>query len=139
MTTQASILQPADQLLRRVLIGNSIFSMSAGVLMLAFATPIADFMGVATALPSILIGVGLLPFAGGVYYIASRPRIDSSQAKGVMALDLAWVLGSGILLLTDAFSLTSSGRTVIAIVAIVVLDFAIGQWLGLRRLRGLQG
>lgn len=139
MTSQTPVLSPASHLLRRVLMGNSVFSTVTAILLLIFATPIAELMGVDSSLPFTLVGVGLLPFAGSVFYLASRPRIPFSQVRVVIVMDLAWVLGSGILLLTNAFSITSSGRVLIAFVAVAVLAFAVGQSIGLRHLHQVTG
>ena len=50
-----------------------------------------------------------------------------------MSMDLSWVVGSYLLPFVAPFS--SSGRWIVAIVAELVLAFAILQWLGIRKIR----
>jgi hypothetical protein len=116
---------------RRVLWGNGVFSTVSGVLMLVNPSSIADFMGMRSPVPLILIGVGLLGFACSVFYVASKPITNRTFVGIIIALDLIWVIGSAMVLLTNIFELTQGGSVVVAIVALIVLGFAIGQGVGL--------
>ena len=49
-------------------------------------------------------------------------------------LDVVWVVGSAVLLVTKALPFTPVGVWAVAIVADIVAIFAIVQYLGLRRM-----
>ena len=135
MTTQTTSLQPATSLLRRALIGNSIFSTVTGGLLLLLAGTIAEVMGLESAAPLTVLGLVILPFAAGLYYMATRPHIHLTLARFIVVMDFAWVVVSALVLVTNAVPLTSGGRWIILILADLVLVFAVAQVLGLRRLR----
>ncbi len=81
------------------------------------------------------LGVVLLLYAADLTWITSRPSLDVRFGWMAVILDVAWVVGSAIVLLTDALAMTTAGNWLVAIIADVVLVFAVVQWLGIRRLR----
>jgi hypothetical protein len=133
-TGSAAADQPRS-LLRTTLLVNSLVSGISGLVFAFGAEFVAAFMGVATPLVFVLLGLGLLVFAAGVYYVASRPIIDPRYGWLIFELDVAWIIGSVIILATNAFALSEAGRWTVLILADVVLLFAIGEFIGLRRLR----
>jgi len=68
-----------------------------------------------------------------VYTSSRSTQISDGFAKFAIYADLVWVAGSVILIFTSLVNLTTPGKWVIAIVADIVLAFAILQFLGLRR------
>jgi len=123
-----------DNLLRNALRGNGVFSGISGLILIGDAGPIAAFMGIGYTLPFIVVGVGLLLHAANLLInTAQRPV---SKALGWFAIvgDAVWVVASIIILMTDAFALTSGGKWTLMIVADIVLIFAIVQYVGLRRM-----
>lgn len=124
-----------DNLLRNALRGNSLFSAVSGLILVIDAGLLADFMGIETTLPFIIIGIGLLLHAANLF-LNSRNR-PVSKALGWFAVigDVLWVVATAIILMTDAFALTGSGKWLLLIIADVVLIFAIAQYLGIRRMR----
>ncbi|MFI5000141.1 MAG: hypothetical protein ACHQK9_09705 [Reyranellales bacterium] len=131
----------ADRLLRRTLWGNSMFSLVSGVLLAAFATPFAaaaaraplTVVGLDFATVLELLGVGVVIFGALCAWIASRNPLPGAWARAIFAADLAWVVGSVSVLLLPA-SWTTAGVVGIAILAVIVADLAILEYLGLRRL-----
>ena len=131
----------SDRLLRRTLKGNAVFSVISGVALIAFAGPFAALAtrepvavaGLSLAIVFELLGAGVVLFGLLCAYIATRPALPVGLARIVFAADLAWVLGSAVVLLLPA-SWTGLGVTGIAVVALVVADLAILEYLGLRRL-----
>ncbi len=53
---------------------------------------------------------------------------------GEVLLNVAWVVGSYIILFTNWASLTNAGWWAVAVVADIVTIFAVVQYVGLRRL-----
>jgi hypothetical protein len=136
MATQ-TLVQPADTLLRRVLRANGVFSTVSGVLFIADAGLIATFLGLASATPIVALGVGLLAFAAALFWDAAQRSISQRDARIVIALDVAWVIGSIAVVVLDPFALTTAGKWAIAIVADIVTVFAVVEYVGLRRARRL--
>lgn len=131
----AQIVHPSD-LLSRTLRGNSVFSIISGLALTFGAAPIASFMGIADAsLIIAVIGVGILGFAAFLWTIIAKSLLDRRLAAAVFIMDVAWVVISLVVLVTDAFSLSTGGRWAVLIVADVVAVFAILEFVGMRRLR----
>jgi hypothetical protein len=82
-----------------------------------------------------IIGAVVLPFALVLLWVTAQKEIPSILAKTIIALDAAWVIISLLLLLTSWLNLSTAGNWVVAVLAEVVLTFAILQTVGLRRLQ----
>ena len=128
--------QDQTKLLRRALRGNGIFSTISGIGFLIAAKPIANLIGI--DYPAIIAGIGisLLLFAGALFYNAARKEVSRMEATLAVAGDLAWVAGSGVVIALGI--LTPSGNWGVAMIADIVLLFAIFQFVGIRRLTRIQ-
>ena len=80
-----------------------------------------------------LLGLGVIAFGALCAWIASRETIPQGWARLIFAADLAWVAGSVLVLAVPA-SWTTAGIAGIVVVALIVADLAILEYLGLRRL-----
>ena len=123
-----------DLLLRKALFVNMIFSEVSAVLFLVAGSAIDRFMGTAEPMLYIGLGIGLLVFAGFIFWVRRQEIIKVWQAGAIVVMDLIWVLGSAALLLSPN-PLTTGGMWAVALVADIVLVFAIVQFLGIRRMR----
>lgn len=131
----------SDRLLRRTLWGNAAFSVISGAILAAFAAPFAAVAadepvavaGLDLAIVFELLGLGVILFGALCAFIASRSPLPGGLARLVFAADIAWVVGSAVVLLLPA-SWTIAGVAGIAAVALIVADLAILEYLGLRRL-----
>jgi len=123
-----------QKLLRKALQGNALFSTISGALILAINRTLVQFLGLPSSASLTPLGIGLLGYAGWLWWNARREKIRTVDAWMAVTLDMVWVVGSYALLFAVRFS--SSGRWVVALVAEVVLLFAVMQWLGLRRVGG---
>ncbi len=133
MATQ--IVQPSD-MLRRTLRGNSVFSIVSGLAFTFGAAPIASLMGIPDAsLIIAIMGIVVLAFAAFLWAMTTKPVLDRQLAVAVFIMDVVWVITSLIILVTNAFSLSTEGRWAILIVADIVAVFAVLEFVGLRRLR----
>jgi hypothetical protein len=122
-----------DRLLRLALRCNAGFSGLCALLCLAASGPIAASMGLPEAIWLQALGVQLLVFAGFLVWLAARPRIAPAIAWGVVAADVAWVVGTLPLVAADLLTIT--GIWIALGVADVVAFFAILQVVGLRRMQ----
>lgn len=131
----------SDRLLRRTLWGNAVFSVISGAGLVAFATPFAllateapvSVMGLDLALVFELLGLGVVAFGAICAWAASRETLPRSWAQVIFAADIAWVVGSALVLMLPA-AWTTTGIAGIAVVALIVADLAVLEYLGLRRL-----
>ena len=119
---------------------NGITSVITGLALIFFESGFQQLLGV--SFPFSLVGVSLLVFAIFVLSVARRKPVVPALVWVVIALDVLWVLGSVEVMLADT-SITPLGHWMIGIVALVVADFAIFQFIGLRNIlqatRNMQG
>lgn len=122
-------------LLRNALIANAVFSFSSGLSLLLFSS----FFVVTLPLPGPVslwvIGGGLLLFVMLLLYTATRKAIPSSLVHSIIIMDLAWVLGSLVILVWDPLQFSFNGKLLIGGVALVVGVLALVQKMGLNRMR----
>ncbi len=95
--------------------------------------PLAGFLGLPAGADLTGIGVSLVVFALVLFATAQRKMISQAAATLFVVLDLAWVVGSGLLIARGLLS--RQGDWAVAIVADIVLVFAILQAYGLHRVR----
>jgi len=120
-------------LLRYALVGNASFSSITGLFIIVAHDWIAHLLGVRGNASLVGLGIGLLVFAATLLINARRPELRLAEAWAVVLMDLAWVAGSYVILLVAPF--TVEGKWVIAVVADLVLVFAVLQWVGIHRIQ----
>ena len=133
-TTVQSTAAPRSSLLRTALRGNMVFSEVSGLTSLFAARPIANFLGLESTLPFIIIGILLLSHGAILWWGTSQTEIPRWLAWYAIEGDVVWVLASIAILITDPWSFTVGGKWMIALLADAVAAFAIIQYIGLRRL-----
>jgi hypothetical protein len=124
----------ADTVLRRALRGNALFSTLSGVLLIFDSNPIDALLGLGSPTSLTILGGLIVVGAAMVGWIALQPTIDRGSARVIVALDVAWVVVSVVLLLTGLLHLTMAGDWIIGALAVVVADFALFESYGLKRL-----
>jgi hypothetical protein len=123
-----------SSLLKNALVGNSVFSFTSGLAFVIFSRAIANFLGVSASWIILVLGAGLLLYGWQIYSAAKADPISAGLAKFAVYADLAWVIGSIILIFANLIPFTTPGKWGIAIIADIVLAFAILQYAGLRRM-----
>jgi hypothetical protein len=118
--------------LRRALIADGAISGATGVLMVLAAGFLDGLLGVPGALLR-YAGLSLIPFAAFLLYLARRPSLASATVWLVIALNVAWVVGSGFLLVSGLIDPTALGYAFIIVQAVAVAVFVELQYVGLRR------
>jgi hypothetical protein len=119
-------------LLSRALWLDAVVSGVAGVGLLAVPGTIAAFLGLASRGLVAGVGVALLLWAAGLARNARRETPSRTEAAWTVALNLAWVAGSAVVIAGGWLS--TSGNWAVALVADAVLAFAILEAIGLRRM-----
>jgi hypothetical protein len=120
-------------LLKKALTGNAVFSVVSGVAILFANRWLVKFLGLPEKVSLATLGISLIVFAGLLWLNARRPRIKISDAWVAVIMDSAWVVGSYTLIFVVPFS--AGGKWTVALVAELVLAFAIVQWMGIRKIR----
>ena len=120
-------------LLRKALIGNALFSSLSGVTILFAQGWVLRILGLSKNISLAIVGIGLLVFAVTLLINARRQQVRTSDAWIGVWLDLAWVLGSYVLIFVVPFS--AEGKWVVGVVAELVAAFAVLQFLGIRRIQ----
>ena len=119
--------------LKRALLANGTFSLVSGTVLIVAAKPLAELFGL--FIPGVLIGVGasLLVYAAALFRNALSETVCQTEAFLAVVLDAAWVVGSGVLIFAGLLS--KAGNWTVAIIADIVLFFAVLQFYGIRRMR----
>lgn len=119
--------------LQKALVTNATFSTTSALIMLIFSTAITNLFGLEERLPFLVIGAGLLFFAGTILFEVKRQR--TRAVYWIIIQDVLWVLGSVVLLLLQPFGISMMGNILIATVALIVLIFAILQYWSVQKLQ----
>jgi hypothetical protein len=119
--------------LRRSLQLDGIASGLCGALLLLAAGPIAALIGLPGPGLARAAGAGLLVFAAALLWNAARATVSRGEALGTVVLNVAWVLGSAIVIVDGPLTLV--GNLAVAAVAAAVVLFTVLEIVGLRRLR----
>jgi len=116
--------------LRRALRLNAGFSSLSAVTLLVAHTQLGSAMGVDPRL-LVLVGVGLLAFAGMLLYTAARSDVPKLRAEALFhsLADFAWVAGSVVVIAGGWLSTIGAG--LVAAVALPVLALGIAQYRSL--------
>lgn len=126
--------QIQNTFLRNAMLIDAAASAAMGLMMAAAAVPLSGLLG----LPEMLIrvcGLALLPYAAILAFAGTRPMIDSTIVRLVIAGNLIWTIASGVLLASGWVSPTALGYGFVILQALTVLGFAELQIIGHRRQR----
>lgn len=121
-----------NRMIKNALRSNALFSGICGLVFILAASSLSRVLGTVDPLILRIAGGSLLIFAMGLVINSASNPISRGQAWAAVILDLIWVCGSGVLIALQI--LTTPGNWAVAIVADVVLVFAVLQALGLRKL-----
>ena len=123
---------PASTLLRRAIVLDAGVSGAAGLLQLAATGPLSRLLAID---PGWLRGGGvvLLVWMLALGWLSTRRSITAAQAWTVIGVNLAWVIGSVLVLVEGAIAPNAWGLSFVLAQAAVVAVFAEVQFFGLRR------
>jgi len=119
--------------LRRALMGNALFSILSGLIILFAQGWVLRILGLSNKISLLVLGVALIVFAATLVINARRQTVKTSDAWLAVWMDLAWVIGSYVLIFVGPFS--TEGKWVVGLVAELVFVFAVLQFLGIRRIQ----
>ena len=119
--------------LRNALMGNALFSTLSGVTILFAQGWVLRILGLSSSVNLLILGIGLIVFAATLVINARKQQVKKSDAWIAVLMDLAWVVGSSVLIFVVPFS--TEGKWVVGVVAEIVLLFAVLQFVGIRRIQ----
>ena len=128
--------------LLRALTLNAMFSGFSALLMFVAGGWLAVQFALPNAIPIYAIGAFLALFALQLANIVRTRNIRTWEITGIISGDIAWVIGSVLLIALYYKTITAAGLMLVDVVAVAVLFFAIQQIRGLmefRRTAGAQG
>ena len=134
-TVQGTTQVTKSSFLRRVFKVDGTFSAISGVLFVVGAGPLAAFLGLNATWPLLVIGISLLLYGADLWYFATREQLNPAWVKVSIALDVAWIVASWLILLAGVPELTTAGKWAVAIVADAVMVVAILKYVGLRKMQ----
>jgi hypothetical protein len=118
--------------LRFLLTVDALISGVTGIAMIATAAVLEPFLSV----PAVVMrsaGVALLPFAAMVFFFSRPAQFTPARVRVVIALNVAWVAASVLVLVTGWLQPTAIGVAFVVFQALVVAGLAELQFTGLRR------
>ena len=119
------------EILRNVMRANALFSALSGAMLLFGGAIWDEAMGLE---PWFMAAVGSALLAYGVLLVWLGSRPDAvGGIRFATIMDLAWVLGAGVVLAGFPTAMTTTGRIALLTVSLVVAGFASSQMVGLRR------
>ncbi len=128
-------------LLRKSLQFNGLFSGLSALICLFFAESIATFLGLGVEKSGEILGQGVSLLIFSIFLFLAASQLTENRRKvllicGAIAivLDIIWVIGSANVLINNLLPLSASGKWTVGIIALFVLDFAIFQSLGLKKI-----
>lgn len=128
-----NVFENKNSMLHVALRSNAAFCDISGLVMIIAAKPLAAFLGLSN--PAILVGIGIGLFAWALLLFWGSMQLEVPRWLAWLAIDgdLAWVVGSAVLIFLPVLSFSNPAKWTIAIIADVVLLFAIWQFIALRR------
>jgi hypothetical protein len=125
-------VQECQGLLKKALTGNAVFSVISGVAILIANRWLVKFLGLPDKVSLGLLGISLVVYATLLWLSARKAKIKITGAWVAIVMDVVWVVASYALIVVVPFSV--GGKWVVALVAELVLAFAVLQWMGVRRI-----
>jgi len=113
--------------------GNALFSILSGLTILFAQGWVLRILGLSSKVSLLVVGFGLLVFAAALVVNARKPEMKLSDAWMAVWMDIAWVIGSYVLIFDGPFS--TEGKWVVGAVAELVFVFAVLQFIGIRRIQ----
>jgi hypothetical protein len=124
----------SSNLLRFALTIDAVASAASAALLLFGAAALTGLLGLPEELMRVA-GIILVPFVMLVGYTATRAKPTEGVVWAIIAINIAWVAGSVLLLAGGYVSPTALGTAFVIAQAVAVLIFADLQYFGLRQAR----
>lgn len=123
-----------NEMLRAAYRANGTFSIVSATIFVLLGGWLAPRVGLPSAWPLVVIGLGLVPFGAWLFWLSGGPGLTARVGRSVSIMDAGWVVGTIVLLAGWPDLLNSTGRALAIGIAAVVAGFGIWQIVGVRRI-----
>jgi hypothetical protein len=130
--TQEEPVMQRNLFLRYALLADAIASGATALLMIAGADLLTGLLSLPVALMR-EAGLVLIPYVALVATVGTRETIARPAVQAIIALNVMWVAGSALLLVSGWVAPTALGSAFVIAQAAAVAMFAELQFIGLRR------
>jgi len=120
---------------RAVLLADGVFCSLSGVITMLAARPTFDLFGLNGPAILVVLGAGLLLYGGWLSWRAIDRPVKDSLVLAVALLNVAWIAGSALILVSGVPALTAEGKWTVGVVAVLVAFFAEAQFYALWRMK----
>jgi hypothetical protein len=123
---------PITKFLRLIFLADAATCLATGLLMAFGAAMLEQLLGLP---PQLLFyaGIGLLPFAAFLIYLATRENLSPAAVWTVIILNVLWTADSFLILLSGWVAPTTLGYAFVVFQACGVAILAALEYFGLRR------
>ena len=122
-----------QKLLNNTLRVNAFFSLLSGLDFILFDRELMGILSKKDLGSLASLGAMLIVFAIFVFAISMLKEVNKYLVGAIILMDVMWVLGSGIIIVTSASFLTMFGIMLISIIALIIAVFASLQILGMTK------
>jgi hypothetical protein len=99
------------------------------------ARPAFDLLGLNGPAILVVLGAGLLLYGGWLSWLAIGRPVEDRLVLAVALLNVAWIAGSALILVSGVPALTAEGKWTVGVVAVLVAFFAEAQFYALWRMK----
>ena len=135
MTTQ-TLVSPAKQFLAQVIRADALYCAAGGVGALVLAGPISRWLGLTGTGYVLGLGVVLLLYAAELFWLTRAGQASTALGWATVVMNMLWIDGTILLLLTDWLPLEPAGRWLLILVGAGVAIFGLAQAYATWQLRG---
>lgn len=128
-----------SSLLSKALKSNATFSILSGCILLFSSSFVSQLFEIDQSTVFKIIGGMLIGFAIFVFGVSTIKPPSRIFILIIILLDILWVIGSLILIVTNVFDISNSGLWIIGIIAFIIFLFAYLQIKGLKQAVSQQG
>lgn len=120
-----------NETLRKVLWFDAYASAASVAVTIAGASLLAGWLEVSVWAP-LTVGVVLIPWVYLLAQTARRDPLRRAEVWTIVAGNVSWAVGAVVLIAGFPDALSTSGKWIVGIFSLAVLDLGIAEWLGLR-------
>jgi hypothetical protein len=119
--------------LYRILKVDGLFAAISGIVLVLGASAISSSFDLEYQVALVAVGIMLLGYGAALLFLSRQGSDNRIIAQAAIVLNMSWVALSYLGLLFGWFAVNSTGKWAIALVAEIVLVFAVLEFIGLRR------
>lgn len=120
-----------NEVLRKVLWFDAWASAATLAVAIAGASLLGGWLDVSVGAP-VAVGVVLIPWAYFLAHVARRNPLRRAEVGAVVIGNLGWAVAAAVLIVGFPDVLSTSGKWIVGVFSLAVLDLGVVEWIGLR-------